>query len=187
MKSIYIVPLEVSDSDLIQKIISGLKRVFIADIKILPLHIDLQKSYSSGRNQFYSTQIISDAIPLTEKFVGKIVIITNLDIYIPIFTYIFGEAQLNGKLSIVSLCRLHEEFYTGRTDEDLLFERTMKEILHELGHNFGLRHCENWECVMHSSTSVEEVDVKGKSFCSNCLGELKINSANYVPCHISDI
>jgi archaemetzincin len=72
------------------------------------------------------------------------------------------------------VCRLHEEFYSERTDEVLLKERTLKEILHELGHNFGLKHCINWDCVMHSSTSIEEVDIKGKSYCSECYRSIKI-------------
>jgi len=85
---------------------------------------------------------------------------TELDIYVPVLTFLFGEAQLNGKLSLVSVCRLHEEFYSGTSDSGLLLERTLKESLHELGHNYGLIHCHDWDCVMHSSNSVEEVDIK---------------------------
>lgn len=95
-----------------------------------------------------------------------------IDLYIPIFTFLFGEAQLRGKHSIVSLCRLHEEFYTGRTDMPLLFNRAMKEIYHELGHNFGLLHCENWECVMHASAGIEEVDIKGEFYCKKCMEQI---------------
>jgi archaemetzincin len=92
-----------------------------------------------------------------------------VDIFVPALTFIFGEAQLNGKHSIVSVCRLHEEFYTSVTNNELLFERTIKEILHELGHNFGLRHCVDWNCVMHASHGIEEVDIKGNSYCRNCI------------------
>jgi archaemetzincin len=99
---------------------------------------------------------------------GKILMLTELDIYVPVLTFLFGEAQLNGKISIVSVCRLHEEFYSGITNNELLFERTEKEVLHELGHNYGLIHCRDWDCVMHSSNSVEEVDIKGHTYCNNC-------------------
>ena len=68
---------------------------------------------------------------------------------------------------------LHEEFYSEMTDENLLNERTMKEMLHELGHNFGLMHCSDWDCVMHSSTGIEEVDIKGNYYCKIC--EIKID------------
>jgi len=177
MQNLYVVPLEVSDSELIQKIIIELKNLLNVEVQPAEINIDLKKSFSPERNQYYSTKIISDAIPFTEHLDGKIILIVGSDLFIPIFTYVFGEAQLNGKHSIVSLCRLHEEFYTGRTDDKLLFDRAMKEVLHELGHNYGLLHCKNWDCVMHSSTSVEEVDIKGGFYCKEC--KEKINLISY--------
>ena len=44
----------------------------------------------------------------------------------------------------------------------------MKEVLHELGHCYGLIHCIDWDCVMHSSQGIEEVDIKGEFYCRNC-------------------
>jgi archaemetzincin len=85
-----------------------------------------------------------------------------------VLTFLFGEAQLDGKHSVVSVCRLHEEFYSGTSDFNLLLDRTVKEVLHEIGHNFGLIHCLDWDCVMHSSNSVEEVDIKGSEYCKKC-------------------
>ena len=83
-------------------------------------------------------------------------------------TFVFGEAQLNGKHSIVSICRFYEEFYSGKTNYNLLLKRVSKEVFHELGHNFGLKHCPNWDCVMHASLSIEEVDIKGDQYCKDC-------------------
>jgi archaemetzincin len=96
-----------------------------------------------------------------------------VDIFVPVLTFIFGEAQLNGKHSILSVCRLHEEFYSGISNEKLLLERTIKEALHELGHCYGLRHCVDWDCVMHSSPGIEEVDIKGNTFCRNCVSQIE--------------
>ena len=168
MQNLYIVPLEVSDSELIETIIVELKKLLHIEVKTAEIDLDLKNSFSRDRNQYYSTKIISDAIPLTKDLNGNVILIIEFDLFVPIFTYVFGEAQLNGKHSIVSLCRLHEEFYTGRTNDKLLFDRAMKEVLHELGHNFGLHHCMNWDCVMHSSTSIEEVDIKGSFYCNEC-------------------
>ena len=168
MQNLYIVPLEVSDSELIIRIVNELKKLFKTNVETVELNLDLSSCLSSDRNQYYSTKIISNSIPLTVDYKGKVILLLESDLFIPVFTYIFGEAQLNGKHSVVSLCRLHEEFYTGRTDDELLFQRTMKEILHEVGHNFGLTHCLNWECVMHSSKNVEEVDIKGATYCKEC-------------------
>jgi archaemetzincin len=172
MQNLYVIPLEISDSELIQKIVLELKKFFGIEVLTAEIKLDLKESYSFDRNQYHSTKIISNAMPLTKNLNGKIILIVEFDLFVPIFTYVFGEAQLNGKHSVISLCRLHEEFYTGRTDDQLLFTRTMKEVLHELGHNFGLHHCKNWDCVMHSSTSVEEVDIKGNFYCNNCWKDL---------------
>ena len=53
-------------------------------------------------------------------------------------------------------------------DEALLRERTIKEVLHELGHAYGLVHCHDQLCVMRASTYVEEVDLKDAGFCGAC-------------------
>jgi len=166
--NVYLAPLKFSNKLLLDKINNELTRQLSFEIKKAELKIDIENSYSKERAQYFSTLIISEAIKQSEALNGKVVILTEVDLFIPVLTFVFGEAQLNGKHSIVSVCRLHEEFYTGKTDEDLLLKRTMKEILHELGHNFGLKHCHDWDCVMHSSTSIEEVDIKGDNYCKVC-------------------
>ncbi len=168
MQDICLAPVNISNKELLQRVILELKKILMVEIKIVDLKLELHKAYSPDRRQYYSTQIIAEALKHTDYLNGKVVILVDFDLYIPVFTYVFGEAQLNGKHSIVSLCRLHEEFYTGRTDAELLFERAVKEILHELGHNFGLLHCLNWDCVMHASAEIEEVDIKGRVYCSDC-------------------
>lgn len=77
----------------------------------------------------------------------------------------FGEAQLEGTAAIVSSHRLDETLYGLPKNQELLEERLLKEAIHDLGHTFGLVHCHDYSCVMHSSASVEEIDIKGASFC----------------------
>jgi archaemetzincin len=178
--NIYISPLKFSNTDLLSAILKEIKKTLSwgsftnEKIELLNLDVDIEESYSKERAQYYSTQIISDAIKKTGSVNGKIIILTDVDLYIPVLTYVYGEAQLNGKHSIVSVCRLHEEFYSELTNDKLLVDRTIKEILHELGHNFGLVHCFDWDCVMHSSTSIEEVDIKGSNYCKECIVKIKL-------------
>jgi archaemetzincin len=169
---LYIAPVVFSNQTLLDDVIKNLGTVFRKPIQRLNLDIDTDRLFSVERNQYYSTGFLEQAIPQTDLIQGKILIITELDIYVPVLTFLFGEAQLNGKLSLVSVCRLHEEFYSGTSDFNLLIERTLKEALHELGHNYGLIHCQDWDCVMHSSNSVEEVDIKGSGYCNNCRAKL---------------
>lgn len=168
MPEINIVPLKFSNTELLNSIVRDLKRYFNTEINIISLNHNIENAFSKERNQYFSSQILFDISDLTSGYPGKIISVTEVDLFVPVLTFVFGEAQLNGKHAIISVCRLHEEFYSGISDDELLFTRTMKEILHELGHNFGLRHCLDWDCVMHSSQGIEEVDIKGSSYCRSC-------------------
>jgi archaemetzincin len=168
MTGINIVPVKFYNNSFLKKIIKELNTRFRSDISLLALDLDVEETYSEDRGQFFSTQIIARSSELTGSVSGKVLLITEVDLFVPVLTFVFGEAQLNGKHSLVSVCRLHEEFYSGISDDELLFQRTMKEIFHELGHCFGLLHCIDWDCVMHSSQGIEEVDIKGSFYCKVC-------------------
>jgi len=170
---IFIAPLKFYSALLLQNLVTELSKRFSSNIRIIDLKINLDDFLSVEREQYFSTRIIAEAMKLTGDYNGKIILLTDVDIFVPVLTFIFGEAQLNGKHSILSVCRLHEEFYSGISNEKLLFERTIKEALHELGHCYGLRHCIDWDCVMHSSPGIEEVDIKGMTFCRNCISKVE--------------
>jgi archaemetzincin len=101
---------------------------------------------------------------------GKVLGITDRDLFIPILTYVFGEAQLGGRAALVSTARLYEdvELYGPRLFE----ERLAKEAVHEVGHAFGLVHCASEGCVMGRSPAVREVDEKTSELCEECRARL---------------
>ncbi len=170
---INVIPIHLSNSGLLDDILFELSQRFNSRVNLIELDVNIESAFSIERKQFFSTQLLSNAIILSDNINGKILLLTEFDLYVPALTFVFGEAQLNGKHSIVSLCRLHEEFYSGRSDHNLLLERALKEILHEIGHNFGLKHCLNWDCVMHASLSIEEVDIKGNQYCKTCVASIE--------------
>jgi len=170
---IFIAPLKFYSKPLLDGLVAELSGRFSNKIHLIELKINLDDFFSIDRRQYYSTQIIAEVIKLTDEYEGKVVILTDADIFVPALTFVFGEAQLNGKHSILSVCRLHEEFYSGISNENLLLDRTMKETLHELGHCYGLRHCIDWDCVMHASHGIEEVDIKGNSYCRKCVPNIE--------------
>jgi archaemetzincin len=167
-----IIPLKFSNDSLLKKLIFRLSVLFY-DIKVAYALIDIEKSYSDLRKQYHSTVILESIIKSNPDMDGHVLILTEMDLFVPVLTHVFGEAQLNGKYSIVSVCRLYEEFYTSESDSRLILDRSYKEILHELGHNFGLVHCKDWECVMHVSNSVEEIDIKGNYYCVSCQKKIR--------------
>lgn len=166
--NIFVAPVEFSNTALVASVTDELQKTFRCQVNLLKLPLDVKASFYSDRGQYFSTQLLAEAIKLTGKIDGKVLILVEFDLFVPVFTYVFGEAQLGGKHSIVSVCRFHEEIYSGKTNEQLLWQRTRKEVLHEIGHNLGLYHCRNWECVMHQSQGVEEIDIKGADYCDEC-------------------
>ena len=141
----------------------------------LPVNIDLSAYFSPQRGQYNATLILAHLLrhlPATPETDARIVGLTNVDLFIPVLTFVFGQAQLGGPGAVVSTYRLRNEYYGLRVSASLLYDRTVKEIVHELGHTCGLVHCEDYSCVMHASTYVEEVDLKKEHFCSACSAEL---------------
>ena len=98
--------------------------------------------------------------------------VTPLDMAIPIFTFVFGRARQGGNAALVALARLDPSFHGLPRDADLLSNRAVAEILHELGHVASLRHCSEPACVMAFAASVEKVDLRGSQFCTSCAARL---------------
>jgi archaemetzincin len=99
---------------------------------------------------------------------SRVLGVTDVDLAIPMLSFLFGQAQFDGPIAVVSLCRLHQEFYGLPPQDGLLRERAVKEVLHELGHTFGLVHCAETACVMSLATHIELVDIKAEQYCPRC-------------------
>ncbi|MGA8890222.1 MAG: archaemetzincin family Zn-dependent metalloprotease [Anaeromyxobacteraceae bacterium] len=120
-------------------------------------------AYDHRRKQWSTARILSWLA--TAGPPGKVLAVTDQDLFIPILTFVFGEAQLNGRAAVVSTARLGEP---GLPDPRVAVERLAKESVHELGHCFGLVHCDSPGCVMGRSASARDVDRKRGEFCSKC-------------------
>ncbi len=173
MSHIYILPVETDPFPWIEHLEKSIHRTFGYYSKLASPDICLEKTFDMKRMQYNSSQILLQMIDNPPPDASKILGIVNVDLFIPILTFVFGEAQLNGIGSVVSHHRLNNKFYGLPEDRELLTERLVKEAIHELGHNFGLIHCSNQECVMKSSTYVEDIDHKSVEMCDNCRRELR--------------
>lgn len=137
-------------------------------VRRLDLALDLQPFYAPERRQHHATLLLAALLRHLPAPDAKIVGVTAEDLFIPVLTFVFGQSQLDGPAAVVSTHRLHNEFYGLPANETLLRTRTVKEVLHELGHAYGLVHCRDQLCVMRASTYVEEVDLKDAWFCEAC-------------------
>ncbi len=99
---------------------------------------------------------------------GLVLGVTDRDIFIPGLSFIFGEADRENGVAVVSTARLAAE---GEEEGQLEEERLLKEAVHELGHLQGLDHCRDSACIMFYSNSIGHTDAKGPGFCSSCEGE----------------
>jgi archaemetzincin len=135
---------------------------------IHPDGLDAGFAYNPLRGQYHSTEILKRLVRDIPAGGWRVLGVTEQDLYIPILTFVFGEAQLEERGALVSLHRLRQEFYGLPTDPPLLAQRLLKESLHELGHTLGLRHCTDYQCVMSPSHAVERIDLKLAEFCAAC-------------------
>ncbi|MEJ5300128.1 MAG: hypothetical protein WHS38_03985 [Thermodesulforhabdaceae bacterium] len=127
-----------------------------------------EESFLLDRRQ-YDAGIILKALESVSSNHACIVGITSVDICIPVFTYVFGEAQLGGKTAIVSTARLHRGEIGEAVPENVFYERIVKVVLHETGHVFSLYHCDDENCLMKFSSRLDMLDRLPILFCDRCL------------------
>jgi len=157
------------DYGLLDDLCKGIRRVFQVPCEIVNGAVSPEFAFHPERRQYHSSEILAR---MQQTRVGpdcwRILGITAVDLYIPILTFVFGEAQLGGRCGVVSIHRLKQEFYGLPADGGLLRDRLLKEAVHELGHTLELTHCEDYGCVMAASHSVEWIDLKDPHFCEEC-------------------
>ncbi len=128
-------------------------------------------AFNKDRNQFHSNAIMRRLVPLLEPGQKFVLGLTDVDLFIPESPFVFGEADRETKVAVVSVFRLK----VGAEGE-VLKRRTQIETVHQTGHLLGLSYCEDNRCVMFLANSTHELDRKGLSLCSACRNELaKIN------------
>jgi archaemetzincin len=167
-QNITIVSFGYFEEDLLWSVADSVSKEFLYPVRLREGHLDLAEYFNTGRRQYNGHQLLKEIDSFITPDALKTIGLFSVDLYIPILTYIYGQAVLGGRTSIASVFRLYNERYGLPANRGILIERFQKEVIHELGHTFGLIHCYDPLCVMKSSTYVEDIDLKGQHLCQAC-------------------
>ncbi len=156
------------DGGVLERIRGQVEAVFDIPVRLRTADDPPGDSLDPRRRQHSSTKILrwilGSGLPAGAKVLG----VTDVDLFIPVLTFVFGEAQLGGPAAVVSVARLRRTYDDQPALEVTMEGRLLKECLHELGHTFGLAHCADGACVMSRSNTVLDVDRKRAAFCRDC-------------------
>ncbi|XP_055264732.1 archaemetzincin-2 isoform X2 [Moschus berezovskii] len=161
-----------------------------------------RKSPSPGKQTVY-IQCIGQILTFLKKKKPEdafcIVGITMIDLYPrDSWNFVFGQASLTEGVGIFSFARYGTDFYSSHYQGKLrklerksssdysvfddyylpeatsvLLLRSCKTLTHEIGHIFGLRHCQWLACLMQGSNHLEEADRRPLDLCPICLRKLQ--------------
>ena len=168
MNGIHLLAVGDVPQELLEDLRARMARHWQLACSILPASLDPSFAWHAQRQQFHSTQILARMEGVLQPGIWRVVGVTMADLFVPVLTFVFGEAQISGRCALVSAHRLRQEFFGLPADPDLFQERLLKEAVHELGHTLSLTHCDNHQCVMAASHAVEWIDLKSASFCPAC-------------------
>jgi archaemetzincin len=173
MNLVHLLPVGTIEIALLRDLRAAIAEILPVACEILPFDLDPAPAYHAERQQFYSSEILQRMQSLVRPRDWRFLAVANVDLYIPILQYVFGEAQIGGPCAVVSTFRLRQEFYGLQADSLLLNQRLLKEALHELGHTLDLRHCPDYRCAMASAHAVEWIDLRDSGFCDACRSQLE--------------
>jgi len=168
VNAIYLAPFGMIDDEILSTLEVCLWQVYGFDVRQMPPVMDPAAALDKKNNQYNSALILKEMLKNVPRDAEKVLGITNVDLFIPMLSFVFGHAQLNGRVAVISLARLHQNFYHLSENRQLFLHRVMKEAVHEIGHTFGLTHCPDMACAMSLSNAIQFVDKKTGELCSNC-------------------
>ena len=146
---------------------------FEFDVRVLDPLPDPAGAFDPVRRQYNSVLVLRELVASCPADAHRLIGLTGRDLFIPMLSFVFGQAQLGGRVALVSFARLRQEFYGLPPSPPVFAHRARKEVFHELGHTFGLTHCPDHGCPMSLSTGIAQVDTKSGRYCPSCAAMLR--------------
>jgi archaemetzincin len=172
---ISIVPINAMDAGFLERLALCLEERFLFACRVEHTLRVPATSQNSVRKQMFFNTLVARVAATPPPDDGIRLALTEFDLYKTSHQFVFGDANEEQRIAIVSLHRLRSEFYGERADSNLLFQRALKESVHDLGHALGLKHCFNPRCTMYFSNSIFDTDNKLAHFCETCDRRIRAN------------
>ncbi len=167
MNGVLVVGMGAVDPDLVDEAAAA-AALWGPPIERIPPLPEPEGARDAGRGQWAAAPFLKNLNAALPAGALRILGVTERDLFVPVLSFVFGQAQMEGPAAVVSLARLRPEFYGLPPDPPLLRARARKEAVHEVGHTFGLVHCPHESCPMSLSVGVWQVDRKGEAPCRSC-------------------
>jgi archaemetzincin len=173
-KRLAIQPFGKFDAALLEYAKEAVSKAFGVEVEVLPAKDIPAAAHYKPRGRHRAEKILDWLDSNTEAKFGKVVGLAATDISTTkddIYDWgIFGLGTLGGRPSVVSTFRLKKDKPSGAK----LKERFFKVLVHEVGHTFGLPHCQTKGCLMQDAKgTIKTVDAEGTEFCAECKAKLK--------------
>ena len=146
---------------------ANLQEILRLPVDILPARETPEFAYNNNRKQYHAAMILKK-LAESRRPHPRILALVSVDLFIPVLTHVFGEAQMGGRAAVVSLHRLRQKEEGSRVSLDTFYERAVKVAIHEVAHTFDLVHCSQAECIMRFSSGLLDLDALPLFFCEYC-------------------
>jgi len=168
MSALAIAALGTAPTEVLEHVEVSLAQTFALGTLRLEALAEPAAAYSPARGQWSSAEFLKLLLARVPAGAARLLGITERDLFVPVLSFVYGQAQLDGLVAVVSLARLRPEFHGLARDAPALERRAAVEAVHELGHTFGLVHCVDRSCPMSLSIDLPDLDRKTAEPCPGC-------------------
>lgn len=168
MSLLHLAPLGTAPDGVLDRLEEGLAAILGLTIdRICGLQLPTA-AHDAVRGQWSSAEILRHLVRHLPEDGGRLLGVAQPDLFVPVLSFVYGQAQLRGRAAVISIARLRPEFHGLPPEPTIVAERALKEAVHEIGHTLGLVHCLDRRCPMSLSVGLADLDHKTADPCPSC-------------------
>lgn len=168
IERITVIPIGWVEGSILDFLITSLSEVFGKRVEKGSPTEKPHYAYDEKRRQYLAEAILLKLGQIRDSVRGRVLGVTEVGLYRQGGGAVFGHANGEKKVALVSIHRLQDEYYGLPGNIDRLKERVLKETIRQLGYTYGLKRCPNPLCAMFDSHQLLDLDIKRPSFCPRC-------------------